>query len=107
MEQKPAYVDKVYITRRTSVSKSRAQDLILLAESLVKDVDREVRLEQHLCKSCYYFSRMSGQAFTRRPCGICNEVQTYSNTDTHDLCKPCAVENKLCKRCSAKMGRGV
>lgn len=78
--------------------------IIKFSLNLVNDPDKKNRLAAQLCAYCYYKDGgFAGQAFTTKKCEICEEPQTYSSTDTDDLCLPCAKENKLCKHCNSHL----
>ena len=104
MERKQGRFNKASIESATTMSKARMDSTLKLAEKYTADPDRKQRAERQLCKPCYYGSRMAGQAFTNKPCDCCGEMQTYSSTDTDKLCRNCAVEHKVCRHCSAKIG---
>ena len=79
-----------------------------LTAGLIKyysDPDKKARLSEAICKHCFYVytSRIGGSAITHKNCDICNEVQTFASTCTDALCQKCAIENKICKHCGAKL----
>jgi hypothetical protein len=83
----------------TSLSQSRIENAINLAKKLTEDPDENIRYLKSLCKACYYFSSISGQALTERECMCCNKLQNYSSTFTDALCSGCAKKYSLCKHC--------
>lgn len=105
MEQKKYSVDRVSIERATYTANELAQSSVKRVESFQQDNKKEQRLAQGLCKACFYFRhpRIGGAAFTNRPCGICDEIQSYPLTATNVLCGPCAHANHLCAECGGDL----
>lgn len=103
MEQRKAVMDITNMVRASSISNHRCQDLVKRAEKVANDTEKEARLNAQLCKACHYFERIGGQAFTMRPCMSCGSEEKYSSTVTDVLCKSCAKEGDLCKRCGGDL----
>lgn len=104
MRQRKALFDRVLVERSTETAKTWLRDVIEKAENAKHDVDKQKRLENDLCKTCFYIhSKIGGAAMTHRECGICSEDQLYSSTATDIICTPCSKENGLCKRCGADL----
>ena len=80
-------------------AKGRVDSVIDLARKMENDTHKDERLDAQLCKACFYSTAFGGSAMTQRPCMSCGEDQMYASTYTDVLCKPCAVEGKLCKHC--------
>jgi hypothetical protein len=99
MERKRRGMDAVSMQRATHVSRGRMESILKLAENFTRDPEREKRVEDCLCKSCFYVSRVGGAAITQEPCMCCGEMQTYGSTNTDALCLSCARETGLCKHC--------
>lgn len=93
------------VANETHYAIGHAQSTIEKALRFMADPDRKERVKQLTCKRCFYIwvGRISGQAFTDAPCWICEEVQTYANTDTDKLCQKCASKHDLCKHCAADL----
>ena len=103
MKARKKNIDQVSIMNANRFSKTCVDTTIRNAEALTSDNERKQRLDEMLCKSCYYLyhSRIGGQAMTDRDCGICDQTMRFSSTATDVVCLPCAVESALCKRCGA------
>lgn len=108
MNRKPKDFAPQEQSMSTYFSKKRVEGALKLAKKLEEDPDQSTRHAQQLCKACYYFPAMAGQAFTTQPCACCHVDQTYSNTNTDALCMDCAKQHHLCKHCSGdiKMDTG-
>ena len=105
MKKNKVSVDDAYIKSWTERNKSRIKDHLKKAEKLTLDEHKEFRQKEQLCKCCHYLDRgkIVMQAFHTQECGICDQDQIYPNSDTHLLCKNCATERGVCKRCASKM----
>jgi hypothetical protein len=93
-----AFDDRM-MTSSTLISKAVFDGAIKLARQLTEDPDAAARLERHYCLSCFYRTRLAGQAFTTQDCACCGHEQTYSTNSTDILCHPCASLHDLCKHC--------
>ena len=82
---------------------------LLAAHDAIDDVSHDRRLEEQLCRLCFYLQRerIAMQAFCTKPCASCGEDQRYANSNTDLLCHACAVERGLCKKCGARMNEKV
>lgn len=86
----------------THFARQHFQEWLAQAERAAADTDRVARVAAQLCRRCFYArGALAGQAFTERPCGHCGEMQTYSTTRTHRLCKPCGEKLGACVECIA------
>jgi hypothetical protein len=83
--------------------KIQSKDAVIkFSLNLTNDPEKTKRLESQLCVYCFYKEGgFAGQAFSTKKCEICEDPQTYSSTDTDDLCLACAKEHKLCKHCNS------
>lgn len=101
MRQKVAKVDARKVSSATFFSIRKKELIFNSALEASADADIVLRLESQFCISCYYLSSsLAGQAFTTRPCGICEVDVIYGSTYTDVLCLKCAIENHLCKHCA-------
>ncbi len=103
MRQSKGKLSRSIVALSTAKGKQYVEKTIVSAEKMKGDVDREKRLSEGLCLSCYYLyhSRMGGAAVTYRDCAQCDKEMVFGSTATDLLCKPCGKENGLCVRCSA------
>lgn len=69
----------------------------------VDDPENASRINSQTCVVCFYAWGMAGQAFTETNCAKCEKLMQFSETDTDMLCKPCALESRLCKKCGSDM----
>lgn len=99
MESKRDMMKESDFKLKTFLARSRVKKTLELAKQLEADSDSTKRVQQQKCKSCHYFPRIAGQAFTSKPCACCGEVQTFSSTATDAFCQPCATKHDLCKTC--------
>lgn len=103
MHKMPMIMTRGNMITATEWAKSRVNHIIAEAKELENDDRVEDRTARHLCKACYYSSRIGGAAITTQECMCCGEVQTYGSTSTDALCKPCAIKHSLCKRCGGDL----
>lgn len=71
-----------------------------------EDKSRKYRLEEGLCKYCYYIMRggiFAGQMITHSNCHECGKEMVFPTTMTDALCLECAKKLNLCKHCGATM----
>ena len=71
-----------------------------------KDNSRKHRLEEGLCKYCYYIMKggtFAGQMITHANCRECRKEMVFPTTMTDALCLECAKKLNLCKHCGATM----
>jgi hypothetical protein len=103
MQQAKQIISKQTIEVRNNRTKRHLKLLLDQAERIKNDTNKKNRLNDCLCKSCFYIShmRVGGAAITNRPCGICESDMRFSSTATDVVCKPCASENNLCKQCGS------
>jgi len=99
MERKRRIMSASNMESWTRASKDRMQRAIDFADRLRTDPEHHNRVQAGLCRMCYYGSHIGGQAITTEPCMCCGKEQTYSSTATDILCRDCAKETGLCKRC--------
>ena len=74
------------------------------AERMADDPKRQAEWETarkraNECRACFSKCRISGQAFTQYICQGCNQPHMHANTATPLLCKQCAEECEICRRC--------
>ena len=99
MKVKKAHVSALTIEMRTSQNKERSSSMI----ERVNRFNANKAGVNGECKCCSYLfpDRIGGAAITETECGICNKPMVFSSTCVDALCKHCAAENLLCKRCGA------
>jgi hypothetical protein len=72
--------------------------------NLKKDVDKDKRLANHLCRWCYYLRKnISGCALTRKACNNCGVMVNYASIATDKICIDCAKLSNRCCRCNSLM----
>ena len=71
------------------------------AKKADEDSDRKKRLDQKLCKYCYYLQGevIAGAAMTTSLCQICEKETLFGSTYIDKICTDCAKSHKLCKHC--------
>lgn len=97
---KPYYkltLDDVNIN--THCRRDRLEEISNILED-VKIVERHAAQE---CCLCFYQSNIVMHSFTEGKCKICEIEFNWPNSDTPDLCKPCAKKHKLCHYCSSEI----
>jgi len=92
-------IDRVSVCNATAFTNLRIDLTLERAKQYTEDPDKKKRLELSICKPCFYERTVAGQAFTNRPCGLCETVLQSSNTNVDVLCIGCAKVNNLCKKC--------
>lgn len=95
--------NKNFKEMRTMRNHFRIRDTREFVNKIENDPDSIRRLDIQNCKTCHYSTRMAGQAFTDSECGFCDNMMTFSNTDTDMLCQRCATMNEACKHCGGEM----
>jgi hypothetical protein len=105
MKQRKQLIAKHTIEGQNTRAKECIDSVLKKAEKINSDEDKKERLDQCLCKACFYIlnMRMGGATMTSRPCGVCDLEMNFSSTATDAICPSCANENNLCKRCGANM----
>ena len=90
-------IDIVSITRANGSATSHIKQIREKLEAF----DSEKSGINGNCKYCSYINtgRIGGCAITTKPCGVCGEDMTFSNTCTDAICKRCAEKNRLCRHC--------
>lgn len=102
MNHSRAKVDIYGISNATHFAKQRGDGVVKDALRFMTDPERDKRVGDHECKTCYYLcSRLGGAAMTSRQCGLCDVIMQFGSTVTDSLCGPCAETNALCKCCTA------
>jgi hypothetical protein len=103
MRQAAASMTPESVQFRTTAKRKGLDEYLALADRITQDADRDVRVHQCLCLSCFYFKNrtISGQAFTYRPCGLCDLELISGSTNSDTLCIACAQKHKLCSHCGA------
>lgn len=93
---------KERVQSKTRFTRNRVIDYIAAGQQMDDDPEKLKRRREQLCRWCHYAaSRIAGQAFTDRQCGICEKEMTFSTTDTDVVCPACATKHELCKHCGA------
>ncbi|HUX80251.1 MAG TPA: hypothetical protein VMW10_11000 [Alphaproteobacteria bacterium] len=102
MKQGKSKIDTYSVQSATDMASRIGNDSLKSAINWLNDTKKKERLEKCECKTCFYIrGKMGGQAITDRPCGICEEEQTYGSTCTDMMCLPCGKKNELCVHCGA------
>lgn len=84
-------------------------DVHALHDSFLNDYDKKHRLEDSLCKVCFYtqknnsFVPIAGQAITTHNCESCGVEMIFNNTRFDCLCVDCSVQRNMCKHCTADL----
>lgn len=92
---------------QTIKSQEKINRQLKLAKDLKQDPNMSFRLDDHLCKACYYFIGFAGQAFTDSACYICGEIIHNNNTNTDKVCRSCAAKHHLCRKCGADISLDI
>jgi hypothetical protein len=95
-----------FITRQNLERISLRRDAL---RKLDLDLDKEARLDARECLFCFYMARprIAGQAFTERPCGLCDKTIKHSNTAIGVICEACSDESGMCSHCGGDMNLKV
>ncbi len=107
MNQRPMIMNRYNMQSATERACSYVSSLLDLAKEIDADSRKEDRIKEQECRHCFYVRRMGGAAMTTRPCGCCAEEIMYGSTNTDALCKPCAIEHKLCTHCGGDIDMKV
>ena len=84
--------------------KKKEKSILEYAKSIKNDYDKDNRLNELLCKICYYKEGVvAGQAITKKDCDFCKTEVIYSTTYTDKICPNCAKKNQCCKHCLSKL----
>ena len=70
------------------------------------DVHHSDRIAAGECCACFYIrtsNKIVGHAFTDRVCDHCGCIQTFSNTDTRQICSDCSRKYELCRNCTGDL----
>lgn len=94
-------LDKIKVIRNTSLANMRIKKTEELSDSYVFDYEKDTRCKENKCVVCYYTPQVVTQAFTKRPCSICDLEIVHSNGNCPVLCHSCAEDHKLCHQCGA------
>ena len=94
-------IDSVAVQWATTMAQHQIDNVLIRSEQFKNDPERKKRGVTYECIPCHYSARIAGQAFTDRPCGICDTVIQSGNTDVNVLCIPCAKKYSLCAHCGA------
>ena len=102
MEYKRKQITLMHVQSTTAQRRRYREHIIKLAESFVRDKERNARLKSNECPSCYYSdTRIGGAAMTTCNCGACNKEMMFGSTCVDVLCPDCAKKLQLCKHCGA------
>lgn len=94
-------IDSVSVQWATTVAQHQIDNVLNRAEQFKEDPEKEKRIGTYECVPCHYSAKIAGQAFTDRPCGICDTQIQSSNTDVNVICISCAQKYSLCAHCGA------
>lgn len=74
-------------------------------EKFDADPDKETRLSECECRTCYYLrrERLAGHAFTMYRCSHCGEEKRHPNTAVPVICPECARKIQVCTVCGADL----
>lgn len=92
--------------KETSFWKKRAaDDLCLRVEKYQKDEQKDQRVNQSLCKYCFYLQQpsLAMQSFWEWNCGVCDKPSMASSSATPLVCKECSQEHHLCQECGSNL----
>jgi hypothetical protein len=105
MEQVFKQLDAYGMLRATDAAKGIAERAVKAVDAFQIDKDKQQRLEETICRTCFYFrrSRIGGAAITRWCCGVCGRTQTAPSTATDKVCRPCGQEHLLCVQCGGDL----
>ena len=94
-------VDAVSISRATEMANYIAKESIRHTTEYMADSQKEKRLQDGECKTCFYFrsGRIGGAAMTTSNCEVCNKEMSFGNTNVDRICPSCSKEHSLCVRC--------
>jgi len=87
------------VTYATESSKRYYDATLAEAKKLTEDPDKNLRLIEQKCISCYYRGLVAGNAMTINNCNSCGVELKFSNTDVDRLCHTCAADHELCRKC--------
>lgn len=88
---------------QTSMNQLKFREAKRLVEKIENDPEKEERLNQQVCKICFYSSLAAFCAMTYANCGVCNNETLYSSSDFDKLCQRCATMHEACKHCGGEM----
>lgn len=92
------------INSKTYYNTHYNNEAVEFAENLKTDPKKKERVENLLCKRCYYRGgTLAGQSFVTYHCGICEAQDTHPNTASPRLCTKCAETHKLCVDCGGDL----
>lgn len=94
-------MDTKEINENTISRLYRIEHIEKLYKYFQEDPRKEFRMENRLCKSCFYSTGLSGQAFSFSNCKICNKEIVSPNTDVDHYCKECSEKYDICVKCGA------
>lgn len=97
--------DKEHSKFWTSYRNNNIAKMKVKIELYDEDPDKTKRLNENLCKSCYYVNNggWGGQAITVKNCEDCGKEMTFASTNTDCFCNACALRNNICKHCGGEM----
>lgn len=97
--------DLYSLQSNTHLSAQHMRNSIAHAKAAEADTEREQRLKERLCATCFYLrrGRLVGQAFTEWRCCSCNCLFMHHNTGTPRLCDECGDTHQACVECGADL----
>lgn len=92
------------VKNETYYSELHYKSLKKKIEKYEADPNKEYRLKNFLCKTCFYLKNgFAGQAFTKFECKNCDKEEHYPNTNVPKYCFECAGKHDCCVRCASKI----
>lgn len=91
------------IEKGTMYKADKIKSILKLADQVTNDPQKESRMKQQLCVTCYYRIQIAGQRFTYRDCNICETKMEFSSTAVDKICQKCAINHSICKKCMAEI----
>lgn len=101
MNIKQRVLDFTDIISATYHSKQQVEHILELANSYIKDPEKDKRLLKCNCLSCYYSSRIGGAAMTTTNCSLCGTSMNFGSTCIDKVCLDCAKKFDICAHCGA------
>lgn len=105
--RKPLTMTHATMSAASSRSQAKVSRLLQLAQEVETDSKQAARLSAQMCKGCFYFDRVGGQAITTQPCMCCEHDEVYGSTNASALCLTCAQKHHLCRHCGGDIDMNV
>lgn len=94
--------DRIKMLNATKLSKDLVAGAIHRASNVQLDPDKNKRLKEQECLSCFYIYRPRQGVPTTSECGLCG-VDVKDGFVQHVLCMNCAKKGNLCHHCGGDM----